>query len=135
MPVWMRPNTYCRKLLGEGLDPWWGLYHRPRHGRPALALDLMEEFRPLVVDSAVLSVLNTGMATPADFTTGVSGCAMKPTARKALIQAYEQRLDQLITHPLFDYRCAWRSIIRVQARLLCRWLRGDVPAYTGITTR
>jgi CRISPR-associated protein Cas1 len=122
-------------LMAEGLDPWWGLYHRPRHGRPALALDLMEEFRPLVVDSAVLSAVNTGMVAASDFVTGASGCLMKPPARKALIQAYEQRLDQLVTHPMFDYRCSWRSIIRVQARLLARWLRGDVPAYVGMTTR
>jgi CRISPR-associated endonuclease Cas1/CRISPR-associated protein Cas4 len=122
-------------LMAEGLDPWWGLYHRPRHGRPALALDLMEEFRPLVVDSAVLSAVNTGMVGANGFVTGVSGCLMKPPARKALIQAYEQRMDQLVTHPIFDYRCSWRSIIRVQARLLARWLRGDVPEYVGMTTR
>ncbi|MGH7504595.1 MAG: CRISPR-associated endonuclease Cas1, partial [Longimicrobiales bacterium] len=54
-------------LLGEGLDPWWGFYHQPRHGRPALALDLMEESRPLIVDSAVLTAINTGMVRAADF--------------------------------------------------------------------
>ena len=122
-------------LLSEGLDPHWGFLHRPRHGRPALALDLMEEFRPLIVDSAVLSAVNTGMVAPADFVTGAAGCAMKDTARKALIRAYEMRLDQMVTHPVFDYRCSWRAIIRVQARLLAKTLRGDVPAYTGITTR
>ena len=122
-------------LLSEGLDPHWGFLHRPRHGRPALALDLMEEFRPLIVDSAVLSAVNTGMVAVGDFVTGAGGCAMKDTARKALIRAYEMRLDQMVTHPVFDYRCAWRAIIRVQARLLAKTLRGDVPAYTGITTR
>jgi CRISP-associated protein Cas1 len=122
-------------LLTEGLDPYWGFLHRPRHGRPALALDLMEEFRPLIVDSAVLSAINTGMVSPDDFVTSPAGCAMKDTARKALIRAYELRLDQMITHPVFDYRCSWRSVIRVQARLLAKALRGDVPAYSGITTR
>jgi CRISPR-associated endonuclease Cas1/CRISPR-associated protein Cas4 len=122
-------------LLAEGLDPWWGLYHKPRHGRPALALDMMEEFRPLVVDSAVLNAVNTGMVGRKDFQTGASGCLMKPTARKALIQAYEQRMDQLVTHPVFDYRCSWRSILKMQARLFARWLRGDVPGYVGMTTR
>ncbi len=122
-------------LLAEGLDPWWGLYHRPRHGRPALALDLMEEFRPLIVDSAVLSAVNTGMLAENDFVCGAGGCAMKPTARKAFIRAYEARLDQLITHPIFDYRCSWRAVVRLQARLLAKWLRGDIPVYTGITTR
>lgn len=122
-------------LLAEGLDPWWGLYHQPRHGRPALALDLMEEFRPLVVDSAVLSAINTGMVTASSFTRTAAGCMLKPDARKAFLRAYEARLDQLVTHPLFGYRCSWRSVIRVQARLVSRWLRGDIPAYQSVRTR
>ncbi len=122
-------------LLAEGLDPWWGLFHQPRHGRPALALDLMEEFRPLVVDSAVVTAINTRMVAESDFVRSQASCAMKPAGRKAFIRAYEARLDQLITHPIFQYRCSWRTVIRVQARLLSRWLRGDVPAYAGITTR
>lgn len=122
-------------LAAEGLDPWWGLYHQPRHGRPALALDLMEEFRPLIVDSAVLTAVNTGMVTASDFQRSRAGCALRDGGRKSFIRAYENRLDQLITHPLFGYRCSWRAVIRVQARLLSRWLRGDVPGYVGITTR
>lgn len=122
-------------LMTEGLDPWWGLYHRPRHGRPALALDIMEPFRPAIVDSAVISAVNNGMVTAADFSRSRTACVMQPNARKAFIRAYEARLDQLITHPVFDYKCSWRVVIRLQARLLARWLRGDVPAYTSVTTR
>lgn len=122
-------------LLSEGLDPWWGLYHQPRHGRPALALDLMEEFRPLVVDSAVLTAINTGMMRNSDFIRSAAGCVLADRGRKAFIRAYEARLDQLVTHPLFDYRCSYRSVIRLQARLLTRWLRGDVPSYIGMITR
>jgi len=122
-------------LMTEGLDPWWGFYHRPRHGRPALALDLMEPFRPAIVDSSVISAINTGMVAAADFSTSNSACIMQPTARKAFIRAYEARLDQLITHPVFDYKCSWRVVIRLQARLLARWLRGDIPNYTSVTTR
>lgn len=122
-------------LMAEGLDPYWGFLHRPRHGRPALALDVMEEFRPLVVDSAVLSAINTGMVASGDFVICAAGCAMKDTARKALIRAYELRLDQMVTHPVFDYRCSWRAIIRVQAKLLSKALRGEIPEYIGITTR
>lgn len=122
-------------LLGEGLDPWWGLFHQPRHGRPALALDLMEEFRPLVVDSAVLTAVNTGMVSAGDFVRSQAACVLNERGRKAFIRAYEARLDQLVTHPIFDYRCSWRSVLRLQARLLARWLRGDIPAYTGMTTR
>jgi len=122
-------------LMAEGLDPWWGLYHQPRHGRPAFALDLMEEFRPVIVDSAVLTAINTGMVTASDFIRSNAGCVMRDSGRKAFIRAYEARLDQLATHPVFDYRCSWRSMIRLQARLLARWLRGDVPRYQGITVR
>ncbi len=122
-------------LLAEGLDPWWGLYHRPRHGRPALALDLMEEFRALVVDSAVITAVNTGMVSAGDFVRSRAGCIISPKGRKAFIRAYEARLDQLVTHPIFNYRCSWRSVIRLQARLLARWLTGDVPKYTGMVTR
>ena len=122
-------------LLAEGLDPWWGLYHQPRHGRPALALDVMEPFRPAVVDSAVISAINTGMVQRSSFDVGSSGCILRPDGRKAFIRAYDARLDQLITHPIFDYRCSWRVVIRLQARLLSRWLRGEIPAYTSVTTR
>lgn len=122
-------------LLAEGLDPWWGLYHQPRHGRPSLALDLMEEFRPVVVDSAVLTAVNTGMVSASDFIQSRAACVLTDRGRKAFIRAYEARLDQLVTHPLFGYRCSWRTVIRLQARLLSRWLRGDVPAYIGMTTR
>lgn len=122
-------------LLSEGLDPYWGFYHTPRHGRPALALDLMEPFRAAVVDSAVITAINTGMVSSSDFTISNSGCLMQTSGRKAFLRAYESRLDQLITHPVFDYRCSWRIVLRLQARLLARWLRGDVPAFTSVTTR
>jgi len=114
-------------LLGEGLDPWWGLYHRPRHGRPALALDFMEPFRPIIADSVVITAINTGMIKPRDFVTNANGCSMQPSAKKAILRAWEQRLDQLHTHSEFSYRCSWRTIIRLQARLLVRLLRGDIP--------
>ena len=114
-------------LWAEGLDPWWGLYHRPRHGRPALAVDFMEPFRPILADSAVLTCINTGMVRPKNFITNANGCAMQPAAKKAILRAWEQRLDQLTTHPEFNYRCSWRTMLRIQARLLVRLLRGDIP--------
>jgi CRISPR-associated endonuclease Cas1 len=122
-------------LLSEGLDPFWGFLHRPRHGKPSLALDLMEEFRPLIVDSAVLTAVNTRMVGAGDFVVCSAGCAMKDSGRKAFIRAFELRMDQMATHPLFDYRCSWRTMVRVQAKLLAKVLRGELPAYAGITTR
>jgi len=88
-----------------------------------------------VVDSAVITAFNTGMVREGGFETTKAGCAMKPAARKAFIRAYEGRLDQLVTHPVFDYRCSWRTIIRLQAKLLARWVRGEIEAYTGMVTR
>jgi CRISPR-associated protein Cas1 len=122
-------------LLAEGLDPYWGFYHRPRHGRPALALDMMEPLRPIIADSAVITAINTGMVSGSQFTIAASGCCMNDAARRGLLRAYEARLDQLITHPAFDYRCSWRSAILLQARLLSRWLRGDIDRYVNIVTR
>jgi CRISPR-associated protein Cas4 len=99
----------------------------PRHRRPALALDFMEPFRPILADSVVITAINTGMVKPRDFITNTNGCAMQPAAKKALLRAWEQRLDQLHTHSEFGYRCSWRTILRIQARLLVRLLRGDIP--------
>lgn len=122
-------------ILADGLDPWWGLFHRPRHGRPSLALDLMEELRPLIADSAVITAVNTGMVAARDFLASQAGCTMRSSARKALIRAYEARINLMLTHPTFGYRCSWRSIVRMQVRFFARWLRGDVPAYLGVMTR
>jgi CRISPR-associated protein Cas1 len=122
-------------LLTAGLDPYWGFFHRPRHGRPALALDLMEELRPVLADSAVLAAINNGMVERSDFEITAAGCTMTAAGRKALIRAFECRLDQLATHPIFDYRCSWRRLISLQATLLSRALRGDVAQYVGLTPR
>jgi CRISPR-associated protein Cas1 len=95
----------------------------------------MKEFRPLIVDSAVVTAINTGMVSADNFTRSNAGCLLKPNGRKAFIRAYEARLDHLVTHPVFNYRCAYRALLRLQARLLARYLRGDVPQYTGMTSR
>ena len=100
-----------------------------------MALDLMEPFRPVIADSVVITAINTGMVRASNFTKAASACAMNDAGRKSLIRAYEARLDQLVTHPAFDYRCSWRSVIRLQARLLSRWLRGDIPEYSNVVTR
>jgi CRISPR-associated protein Cas1 len=118
-----------------GFDPLVGFFHQPRFGRPALALDLLEEFRPLIADSAVLSAINTRMVTPADFIRVGSAVSLKPAGRKAFIRAYEQRMDTLVTHPLFGYRVNYRRVLEIQARLLARVIEGEVPRYRGFETR
>jgi CRISPR-associated protein Cas1 len=122
-------------VAAVGLDPYVGFYHRPRYGRPALALDLMEEFRPIVADSVVLSVINNGMLTGADFLRRGPAVALESQARRRFIGAYEQRLDTLVTHPLFGYRISYRRVLEVQARLLARHLTRELPAYPPFRTR
>jgi CRISPR-associated protein Cas1 len=122
-------------ISASGLDPLLGFYHQPRFGRPALALDLMEEFRPLVADSVVIGAVNTGVIGPDDFIRAPGACALTSDARKRFILAYERRMDQLVTHPLFGYRLSYRRVLEVQARLLGRLLLGELTDYPAFRTR
>jgi CRISPR-associated protein Cas1 len=122
-------------LASAGLDPLLGFYHQPRFGRPALALDLMEEFRPLVADSTVLQAVNNGVVGPDDFVVHPTGTALKSHARKRFLLAYERRMDQLVTHPVFGYRISYRRVLEVQARLFARYLLGEIPSYPEFRTR
>jgi CRISPR-associated protein Cas1 len=128
-------KDWTRALLVAGLDPLLGYYHQPRFGRPALALDLMEEFRPIVADSAVLSILNTGVVAPGDFVRTADAAALSPSARKRVLAAYERRMDQLVTHPVFGYRISYRRVLEVQARLFGRFLSGEIDEYPEFRTR
>jgi CRISPR-associated protein Cas1 len=122
-------------LVGVGLDPYLGFYHQPRYGRPALALDLMEEFRPLVADSVVINLINNGEVRPSDFITRAGACALTPRGRKQVLEAYERRLDAIVTHPHFGYAISYRRIFEVQARLLARHLTGEINFYPAFCTR
>ncbi len=117
------------------LDPLRGFYHQPRFGRPALALDLMEELRPLLGDSVVLAVLNNGIVDSGDFVRHREGVALTAPARKKVIHAYERRLQQEITHPVFGYTISWRRVLEVQARLLGRHLLREIDHYPAMRTR
>jgi CRISP-associated protein Cas1 len=118
-----------------GFDPYVGFYHQPRFGRPALALDLMEPFRALIVDSAVLTAVNTGMVTDRDFVRAGGAVALTAGGRKAFFRAYEMRMDALVTHPLFEYRVSYRRMLEIQSRLLARVLEGEIAEYPVFTTR
>jgi CRISPR-associated protein Cas1 len=118
-----------------GFDPYVGFYHQARFGRPALALDLMEPFRPLIVDSAVLTAVNTGMVTERDFVRAGGSVALTAAGRKAFFRAYEARMDSLVTHPMFEYRVSYRRMLEIQARLLARVLEGEIGEYPVFTTR
>ena len=116
-------------ISSTGLDPYMGLYHRLRHGRPALALDLMEPFRAIVADSTVIQVVNNGEIRPGDFVMNGTACSLKPSGRKAFMAAFERRMGTETTHPLFGYRVSMRRLIEVQARLLARHLQGEIASY------
>ena len=118
-----------------GFDPYLGFYHRPRFGRPALALDLAEEFRPLVADSTVLTLINNGEIAPKHFVVRAGGVTLTYEGRKKVFRSYERRLEVEVKHPEFGYRITYRRVIEVQARLLAAHLLGDVPSYTPFVTR
>jgi len=118
-----------------GFDPMLGFFHRPRYGRPSLALDLAEEFRPLVADSVVLTLVNNGEINEASFIRRAGGVALTTAGRRAVIAGFERRLDTLVTHPIFGYRVSYRRILEVQARLLGRTLLGELAAYPNFCTR
>lgn len=118
-----------------GMDPYLGLYHRPRFGRPALALDLAEEFRPLIGDSVVVNLINNGEIRPSDFTVRAGGVSLTADGRKAVLSAYERRLDIEVTHPVFRYKVTYRRVLEVQARMLAAHLIGEIDEYVAFTTR
>lgn len=122
-------------LQSVGFDPMLGFFHRPKYGKPALALDLAEEFRPLIADSIVLTAANTGEISEGDFVRRAGACSLSPAGRKSLLGAYERRLSTEVTHPLFGYKITYRRAFEIQARLLGRALLGEIPHYPPFTTR
>lgn len=122
-------------LSAVGFDPYRGFYHQPRYGRPALALDMMEPFRPLIADSSVVQAINNGEVRPSDFLTVAGSVALTDDGRKRFIATFERRMSQEITHPLFGYRVSYRRLLELQARLFARYLLGEIPEFPSFTTR
>jgi CRISPR-associated endonuclease Cas1/CRISPR-associated protein Cas4 len=128
-------RTWLTVLSAVGFDPYLGFYHKPRFGRPALALDMMEPFRPILADSTVIQAINNGEVKPDGFLAAGPAVYLKPHARRAFIAAYERRLDQEVTHPVFGYRVSMRRLLEVQARLLARHLSGEIADYPHYLVR
>ncbi len=128
-------RSWTVTLTAVGFDPYRGFYHQPRYGRPALALDMMEPFRPLIAESSVLSAINNGEVGPGDFIFAGNSVALTNDGRKKFIGVFERRLSQEITHPVFGYKLSYRRILELQARLLGRCLLGDIADVPGFTTR
>ncbi|MCL6594045.1 MAG: CRISPR-associated endonuclease Cas1, partial [Alicyclobacillus sp.] len=122
-------------IAAVGLDPLLGFYHRIEPGRPALVLDLMEPFRPIIADSVVLRVLNTAEIQWSDFYIGPESCSLREKGRKTFFLAFERRMHEMVTHPVFGYRMSYRRILELEVRLLSRYLLGELPDYRPLVTR
>jgi CRISPR-associated protein Cas1 len=128
-------NQVASAVNLAGFDPYIGFLHGSKYGKPALALDLMEEFRPIVVDSVVLTLLNTGALKLDDFTNTLGAFRLIEGGRKTFLQRFEERLNTTIQHPTFDYKVTYRKAIEVQTRLLGKWLTGEVDDYVPFVVR
>lgn len=121
--------------LTVGFDPYVGFYHQPRFGRPALALDVMEEFRPLIAESCVLTAINNRMISEKDFVRAGRAVNLNAAGRRQFFVAYEARMNHLVTHPIFDYKVTYRRALELQFRILARYLTGEIKQYVPFMTR
>ncbi len=121
--------------LAVGFDPYIGLFHRPRFGRPALVLDLAEEFRPLLADSTVLTLINNREIGATDFLVRAGAVTLTAGGRKAVIRGWERRMTTEVRHPMFGYTVSYRRAIELQARILAAHLIGELPQYEPLVTR
>jgi CRISPR-associated protein Cas1 len=136
--------SFCYSMLTKdlavaarlvGFDPYLGFLHQPRVGRFSLALDVMEEFRPIVADSVVVNAINTRVVGASDFIRRGVGVTLNAEGRKKMLRAWERRLSDKVTHPVFGYRVSYRRIFEMQCRLLARHLRGELSTYPAFRTR
>jgi len=124
-----------RAIVACGLDPHAGFLHSAGRNKPALALDLMEELRTPVAESVVLRAINNGELGSADFATVMGAVSLRERGRKALIEAYERRVQERFRHPVFGYETTWRRAMEVQARLVLGVLDGSQSRYIGLRIR
>ena len=124
-----------RAVVACGLDPHAGFLHSSGRNKPALALDLSEEFRAPVADAVVIAAFNNGEVKVRDFTSVTGSTRLRDDGRAALIRAYERRVMTEFRHPLFGYQVTWRRAMEIQARLVLGVIDGTQGSYKGIATR
>jgi CRISPR-associated protein Cas1 len=122
-------NKVASAVQLVGFDHFVGYLHSAVYGRPALALDLVEEFRPIIVDSVVLTLLNNRMFTVNDFVVELGAYRLKDESRKVFFTKFEERLNEEINHPVFGYQVTYRRCIELQARLLAKFVTGEIEEY------
>lgn len=118
-----------------GFDPYIGYLHSEGYGKPSLALDLMEEMRTPIVDSVVLTVINKQILQPKHFEEKFGVFQLTGVGRKLFLQQFEQRLNSEIQHPIFEYKASYRRCLELQARLLAKFLTGEIPQYRPFQVR
>ncbi len=128
-------NQVASAVQLVGLDHYVGYLHSSVYGRPALALDIMEEFRPVIVDSMVLTLLNHRMLTAGDFVVEVGAFRLKDERRKVFFTQFEERLNEEVTHPIFGYKVKYRRCIELQVRLVAKFLTGEIDVYPPFLVR
>lgn len=129
-------NQIISAICTVGLDPYIGYLHTSQYGKPALALDLMEEFRPLIVDSVVISIFNNGILQRKHFQEELGGAyRLNDYGRRTFLTKLEARFDETITHPTFNYKATYRRSLELQARLLAKTAMGEIPAYPPFIVR
>ena len=124
-----------RAVASCGLDPNGGVLHSSGRNKPALALDLMEELRPLVADAAVVWAINNGELREDDMREDFGVMRLTPRGRKALIATYERRVGSEFRHPRFGYRVTWRRAMEIQARMFLAVVTGEAERYESIVMR
>ncbi len=124
-----------RAVVACGLDPHAGFLHSSERNKPALALDLCEEFRAPVADSVVIHSFNNGEIKSRDFSDAAGSTRLRDEGRAALIKAYERRVMTQFRHPIFGYSVTWRRAMEIQARLVLGVIDGTQTSYKGIWTR
>lgn len=128
-------NAVSAAVQSAGLDPYIGYLHSSQYGKPALVLDIMEEFRPVIVDSVVITAVNNRALGPRDFVEEMGAYRLTDTARKDFLHRFEDRLSTAIIHPVFGYQTIYRRCLDLQARLLAKAVTGDVPEYVPFLVR
>lgn len=128
-------NQIVSLLHAVGLDPGLGVLHQPGFGKPALALDLIEAFRPIIVDSVVITMINIGQITAKDFDAEVGAYRLKDDARRAFLEKLEGRLHERVQHPVFGYQTSYLRCIELQARLFAKYAQGEIAQFVPFTVR
>ena len=128
-------NKVASAVQMVGFDHFVGYLHSSFYGRPALALDLVEEFRPVIVDSVVLNILNHRILASNDFVVELGAYRLKPEKRTVLFTKLEERLNEEVSHPIFGYKTTYRRCIELQVRLLAKFLTGEIDEYPPFLAR